>query len=831
VTFVRFLINFSTPYPPSTDAAYYPMQALFWLAHGRLMYDDLPLLFWMNIALTWLLSGLGHSLDAAALLASRILDCILQPLAAVPIMIAGYVWSEGRRRGIAGSVIAALLVTASPAILRLLSEFQKNSLGLVWMAAAIWMCRSAMVSSDRKRWMALVVLVALSALTHIGSFGLTAMAVGIPLLLWSWLEKQTDRLFATGAVAVSLVALLFVFDSQRTLAIVRSPVDMFVKGPLQFPAWPFLLVTVLVVGLAMRRVWLDRDQLPAPDFALTAGLSITLVFLILPKNGEYFGRLALMMTIPAAFLILFILARRAAAGRSSIPAVVVLMLMGMSYREGPPTLQPPMMDEVAAAEFREFKQQMMAQSTDPQRTLVVAPHGLDWWAGYFLGTPVRMVQPQTLGPRYDRLLLVRNIARVGGIPGPSRPQPLEPPARRLYKGQVLEVYEVVKDQNMTDKWIGSVELAPGKTVMFKAELDLKSVPPIGYLIVGDERTPVPEITVDGNVLRFDFSEYGADMHGTFDDKTWRGEYRRHRANETKSFVFSATRTTSLNPATSSGSAAEALETTNNFNVRFEDEKDADASTSAKFWKTGESLLGTFIAPDGDYGLLEGVAENNGNIAFHRFTGWQATRIDLHKTSDQWTGSFLAASIDKARAFVLEPSMPAVATERTKMRNPSATFEFACEAATGETVRNTDFKGKALIVDIMGTWCHNCLDSAPVLQQLQLRHEQQGLQVVGLSFEIRDDARLAQKNLDLFRQRFGLTYRLLFCGDLDDANIDRRLKNQLDGFFAYPTTLFIDREGKVQSIHTGFKGPGTGDEFASEVALFNSRAEQLISGAR
>ncbi|HET9219552.1 MAG TPA: TlpA disulfide reductase family protein [Terriglobia bacterium] len=827
----RFVINFSTPYPPSTDAGYYPMQTLYWLAHGRMMYDDLPLLFWMNIALTWLLNVLGNSLDAAALLASRILDCILQPLTAVPIMIAGYVWSEGRRKGIAGSVSAALLVTASPAILRLLSEFQKNSLGLVWMAAAIWMCRSSMVSPTRQRWTALGALLALSGLTHIGSFGVTAMAVGISLLVWCWQEKQTDRVYAVGAAGVLLLALLFIFDSRRALAIVRSPVDMFVTGPLQSPVLLFIIVTVLVVGLAVRRAWIDRAQLPAADFALIAGLSATFVFLILPKNGEYFGRLALMTTIPAAFLILFILARRAAAGRSSMPAFIILLLVAVSYREGPPTLQPPMMDELAAREFREFKQQMAAQSLDLQRILVVAPHGLDWWAGYFLGTPVRMVQPETLDPRYERLLLVRNIARVGGIPGPSRPLPLGPPARRLYKGQVLEVYEVVQDAAVAlELWIGSVELAPGKTVMFKAELDLQSVPPIGYLIVGDERSPIPEISVNGDLLRFDFSEYGADMLGTFNGKTWQGEYRRHRENATKSFRFLAERTTSLNPGTSFAAAAEALEATGNFKVRFEDEKNADSATSAKFWKAGEAILGTFIAPDGDYGLLEGVAGNDGDMIFHRFTGWQATRIDLRKTSDRWAGSFLAASIDKPRAFMLEPSMPAAVAERTKMKNPSAAFEFACEASTGGTVRHTDFKGKAMIVDIMGTWCHNCLDSAPVLQQLQSRHEQQGLQVVGLSFEIRDDARLAQKNLSLFKQRFGLTYPLLYCGDLDDANVDRRLKSQLDGFFAYPTTLFIDREGKVQSIHTGFKGPGTGDDFASEVALFNRRAERLVTEA-
>jgi len=97
----------------------------------------------------------------------------------------------------------------------------------------------------------------------------------------------------------------------------------------------------------------------------------------------------------------------------------------------------------------------------------------------------------------------------------------------------------------------------------------------------------------------------------------------------------------------------------------------------------------------------------------------------------------------------------------------------------------------------------------------------GLEVVGLSFEIQDDASLAWKNLKLFKERFGITYTILFCGDLDDANVDRRIKNQIENFFAHPTSLFVDRTGKVQTVHSGFKGPGTGHEFKKQMEEFRA----------
>ena len=86
--------------------------------------------------------------------------------------------------------------------------------------------------------------------------------------------------------------------------------------------------------------------------------------------------------------------------------------------------------------------------------------------------------------------------------------------------------------------------------------------------------------------------------------------------------------------------------------------------------------------------------------------------------------------------------------QTAVKNPEGGFKFEGVSIAGETVRSSDdrFKGTPLIVDIMGTWCHNCLDEAPVLERLQQQFGRDGFQVVGLSFEISDDPSLAKKNL-------------------------------------------------------------------------------------
>jgi thiol-disulfide isomerase/thioredoxin len=266
---------------------------------------------------------------------------------------------------------------------------------------------------------------------------------------------------------------------------------------------------------------------------------------------------------------------------------------------------------------------------------------------------------------------------------------------------------------------------------------------------------------------------------------------------------------------------------------FQGEDKIDDSTVAKLWDNDASLYGTFIAPDGDYGLLFAKQAGNG-LQLNRFTGWQAIVITLEKSAGTWSGEFYAASNDKPRPFILKPradlNLESPPARRTALKNPNAEFVFSGVSQSGETVRSTDdrFKGKALIVDIMGTWCHNCLDEAPILEQLQQRFGKDGLEVVGLSFEIGDDPAVAKKNLQLYKDRFGLTYTLLFCGSLDEANVQKQIHSQLDNFFAYPTAIFIDADRKVQAIHSGFKGPGTGEEFQPQVQEFVELASKITS---
>jgi thiol-disulfide isomerase/thioredoxin len=383
-------------------------------------------------------------------------------------------------------------------------------------------------------------------------------------------------------------------------------------------------------------------------------------------------------------------------------------------------------------------------------------------------------------------------------------------------------------------WSGTISLAEGRTLPLRMQLDLQSTPPTGVFLTSNDQTPIPEIRQNGDSLVITLSEYGAAMKGIWDGTSWNGKFLRFRT-DTVSLEFHISPEATTTTAESPPAVNQGIRLVGTYRVFYTTPGVVDTTTMAKFWMRGDSVFGTFIDPSGDHGLMAGV-QNGSKAWVGRFNGWQANLIEVEQAGGTWTGRYYARQLPPA-PFRLEPrpSIPEGPLDkmRTRMKNSASPFRFEGITADGDTLASGDqrFKGKVLLIDIMGTWCHNCLDETPLLQQLYTEFHDQGLEVVGLSFEVSSNPEVGRKNLQLYRSRQGLTYPLLFAGSLDEQNVKSRLTSQLDDFFAYPTAIFVDRTGHVKKIHWGFKGPGTGEPYQHEVQIFYETVKKLLSEHR
>ncbi len=137
-----------------------------------------------------------------------------------------------------------------------------------------------------------------------------------------------------------------------------------------------------------------------------------------------------------------------------------------------------------------------------------------------------------------------------------------------------------------------------------------------------------------------------------------------------------------------------------------------------------------------------------------------------------------------------------------------------------------FEDKVVVIQVLGTWCPNCVDESRFLAPWYRQNQARGVEVVGIAFEAEDTLEQARPALELFRDSIGVEYPILYGGSLDKTEASAKLP-RLNKVLAYPTTIFLDRQGRVREIHTGFSSQDTGPHYEEFVYRFNRTIDQLL----
>ena len=117
-------------------------------------------------------------------------------------------------------------------------------------------------------------------------------------------------------------------------------------------------------------------------------------------------------------------------------------------------------------------------------------------------------------------------------------------------------------------------------------------------------------------------------------------------------------------------------------------------------------------------------------------------------------------------------------------------DFALKDLSGNTVRLSDYRGKAVVLNFWATWCPPCKAEMPWFVELQKRYGPQGLVIVGVSLD--DDA--TPEQIAKFAQKLNVNYPILLGKD-DIAKL-------YGGVDALPTTFYIDRNGTLVEVTMG-----------------------------
>jgi thiol-disulfide isomerase/thioredoxin len=161
-----------------------------------------------------------------------------------------------------------------------------------------------------------------------------------------------------------------------------------------------------------------------------------------------------------------------------------------------------------------------------------------------------------------------------------------------------------------------------------------------------------------------------------------------------------------------------------------------------------------------------------------------------------------------------------------VKNPEERFHFSFKDMDGKTYTEDSFAGKPYVVSITGSWCPNCRDEAPFLGELYQRYHSKGLEMAAFCFENAGDPSWAP--LRAFVRKFNIQYPALLAGE-PSSGVLKTAVPQIDNLTAYPTSIYVGKDGKVRSVHTGFPSGGSGEELARVKEEIRATIEQMIAG--
>ncbi len=377
------------------------------------------------------------------------------------------------------------------------------------------------------------------------------------------------------------------------------------------------------------------------------------------------------------------------------------------------------------------------------------------------------------------------------------------------------------DPSLVGPWRATLDLAGG-TLKFQVEIEATGTGLSARLCNGEQCDAFSAVRVAADSAWFELADYAATISASVSGDSLLGVYRNVGNRGPRVIPFRASRgrwPVSPAPTWLAGRWYALFRGTV-----------GDTPRVFEFRNGPAGLEGTIIGNSGDYSHFSGEVTRD-SFALSRFDGSFVYLLAGRLVGDTLRGTFHAGlkaqtPFEAVRALGPSPLKPPADVTRA---DTTAPFRFAFRDVDGALVQSDDpqFRGKVVVIDAFGTWCPTCHEAAPMLVDLYRSRHAQGLEVVGLAYEVSGDTAVDGALVRRYRDKFGIPFPLLLAGT-NDVDAAAATLPQLQGFTAFPTTIFIGRDGRVRRVHAGFYGPATGPQHGALIAAFADEVDRLLS---
>lgn len=250
-----------------------------------------------------------------------------------------------------------------------------------------------------------------------------------------------------------------------------------------------------------------------------------------------------------------------------------------------------------------------------------------------------------------------------------------------------------------------------------------------------------------------------------------------------------------------------------------------------FEQTGNRVTGTIMTEVSDYRFFEGKVENN-EIEMSVFDGVHSFLLKgmYNDSTGSWSGDlilddgyfrpWLATRDDKA---ALEDPFEVIDLSNRKVKPDLDKLA----VLDNQRVSSEEYEGKVLIVQLMGTWCSNSQDQTRYLTQWYKEHPEQEVEFLAVNYEANYSVQYGLDRIETYKKRLNIPYEIILGGPLSKSKAAEPF-SFMDEIMAFPTLVFIDKQGYARYVHSYFTGPATGEYYEDFDRRFNAIVEELMA---
>lgn len=344
----------------------------------------------------------------------------------------------------------------------------------------------------------------------------------------------------------------------------------------------------------------------------------------------------------------------------------------------------------------------------------------------------------------------------------------------------------------------------------------------------EERIVIDEVTRKGDSLLVTFNFYDTEIRALIGNNELTGIYNK-RYSENHILGFKAAFGNDQRFIIAGNDTPRSI--AGRYSVIFTEENGKEYPAVAKLEQSGRKVTGTFLTETGDYRFLEGLVDGDSlkMSAFdgtHLFLFTALVSGDTLQNGQFWHGK---DTYETWRGYNNADAKLSDQYKLTYLKKGYDRVSFSFPDLEGKQVSLEDskYQNKVIILQIFGTWCPNCMDETKFYTEWYNKNKDRPVEIIGLAYENKPDYEYAKNRVQKMRDKLNVPYKFLIAGISDKDEASKTLP-MLNAIISFPTSIFLDKKGHVRTIHTGFSGPGTGEDYETWKQSFEELMATMLA---